>query len=111
MRYTLSICDNRIFRRLYNKGKSAASRSVAVYFRRNGKRENRLGLTVGVKVGHAVVRNLIRRRLREIYRLSEELLIQGVDIVIVARSAAAKADYHELERELLGLFARLGLLK
>lgn len=46
---------------------------------------NRLGLTVSTKVGCAVVRNRVRRRLREIYRLNEDMLTSGVDIVVVAR--------------------------
>ena len=66
MKHTVSLKGNRSFRRMYAKGKSAASSSLALYCRRNGSSENRLGLTVGTKVGKAVRRNLVRRRLREI---------------------------------------------
>ena len=69
-------------------------------------KEIRLSLNIGehdfaTKVGHAVVRNRIRRRLREIYRLHEPGFRQGVSLVIVARARAASADYHRLETELL----------
>ena len=78
---TQSLKQNHLFRRLYQRGKSAAGRHVVVYCRKNGLPYNRLGLTVGTKVGHAVVRNRIRRRLREAYRLSEGQFLSGYDIV------------------------------
>lgn len=83
--------------------------SVVLYYRRTGRRSTRLGLTVGTKIGSAVVRNRIKRRIREIYRLEEPLLQPGFDLVIVARSRAKTADYHTLERELKKAFAAAGL--
>ena len=74
MKYTVSLKENRVFRRLYAKGRSAVSPTMVLYCRKNGRRENRLGLTTGTKLGHAVVRNRVRRRLREIYRLQEHRL-------------------------------------
>ena len=62
------------------------------------------------KIGHAVVRNRIRRRLREIYRLHEPELARGYDIVVVARMRAHDADYHRLEADFLKAAGRLGLL-
>ena len=59
---------NSDFRRLYSKGQSAVNSYVVVYCRRNREKVNRLGYTVSTKLGHAVVRNRVRRRLREIYR-------------------------------------------
>ena len=59
---------NSDFRRLYSKGQSAVNPYVVVYCRRNREKVNRLGYTVSTKLGHAVVRNRVRRRLREIYR-------------------------------------------
>ncbi len=91
MKYTVSMKENHLFRRLYAKGKTAASPTVAVYVRPNHSHRNRLGFTVGTKVGKAVVRNRVRRRLREIYRLHEEEIAPGVDLVIVARGRAAGA--------------------
>ena len=110
MKHTVSLKGNRSFRRMYAKGKSAASSTVVLYCRRNGSGENRLGLTVGTKVGKAVRRNLVRRRLREIYRLHEGELRRGWDIVAVARTRAAKASYRELEADFLRAAARLGLI-
>lgn len=110
MRFTQSICDNRVFRRMYNRGRSAASPAAAVYCRRTGREGNRLGITVGVKLGKAVTRNLVRRRIREIYRTNEEKFARGFDIVVVARSRSVNARYRDLERDMLGAFSRLGII-
>ena len=57
MKYTVSLKQNHEFRRLYHKGKSAVSPYFAIYCRRTGRPESRLGITTGVKLGHAVKRN------------------------------------------------------
>ena len=100
---------NRDFRRAYRKGRSAAEPCLVVYARRNGAQQNRVGYTVSNKLGCAVVRNRVRRRLREIYRLGEERFRPGFDIV--ARVRSVSADYRRLEREFFRACAGLGLLK
>ncbi len=72
---------------------------------------NRLGLTVGTKVGNAVVRNRVRRRIREAYRVHEDCFVPGWDIVVVARVRSAYVPYRVLERGLLQLCGKLGLLR
>ncbi len=109
MKKTVSIRENYIFRRLYAKGKTAVTPLLAVYAKRNGQPGNRLGLTVSTKVGGAVVRNRVRRRLREIYRLHEEQLRPGWDVVVVARIKAAHSSYAALERSLLSQLDKLGV--
>ena len=111
MKHTVSLKENRIFRRLYAKGKSAVAPTMVLYCRKNGRRESRLGLTTGTKLGHAVVRNRVRRRLREIYRLHEGSFCRGYDIVVVARSRAVTASYQQLERSYLALAKKLHLLE
>lgn len=110
MKYTVSLKENRIFRRLYAKGKSAVGSAMVLYCRKNGGTTNRLGFTVGTKLGHAVVRNRVRRRLREIYRLNEDKLLPGYDIVVVARVRAVHSRYDQLERQFLSLASKLGLV-
>ena len=101
MKYTVSLKENHIFRRLYRKGSTAADSRLAIYVRRNGRPGNRLGLTVSTKVGHAVVRNRLRRRLREIYRLHEHELVRGVDQSVGGRGRA-RPSLHRLRRESVG---------
>jgi len=110
MRFTISLKKNYEFRRLYNRGKSAASQCVVVYCRRNNGTRNRLGITVSTKIGGAVQRNRVRRRLKEIYRLNEEMTTQGYDIVIVARMRSRFVSFHELETSVLALFRKLGII-
>ncbi len=111
MKKTTSLKENHLFRRAYNKGKTAADGRLALYARHNGQKGNRLGFTVSTKLGHAVVRNRVRRRLREIYRLNEDKLKAGLDMVVVARVRAAFSDYHQLEKSFLKLADKLDLLK
>lgn len=111
MKQTISLKQNHVFRRLYSKGKSAVDSRLAVYCRKNGRTGNRLGLTVGVKLGKAVVRNRTRRRIKEAYRIHEGAFFPGYDIVVVARVRAAHSRYRELERSLLSLADKLGLLR
>ena len=107
----VSLKENSAFRRLYYKGASAGNRYLVIYCRRNAHGCIRLGLTVSTKLGHAVVRNRMRRRLREIVRLNEGRLQNGYDIVLVARTAAVEADFRTLTRAFLTVADRVGMLK
>ena len=110
MRAEGTVKENREFRRSYRKGRSAVSPCLVVYCRRNGAGKSRLGVTVSTKVGKAVVRNKVRRRLREIYRLNREALCPGYDVILVARSRAAVTPYKKLEAAYLSLLLKLDLL-
>ncbi|NLL45256.1 MAG: ribonuclease P protein component [Clostridiales bacterium] len=111
MKFTESLKNNFEFRRLYNRGKSASSPLLVIYCRRNGRRVSRLGITVGKKVGNAVVRNKLRRRLRESYRINEDFFVRGWDIVVVARVKSRYAPFSELCSDFLALSSRLGLFQ
>ena len=106
----VTLKKNYEFRRLYGKGKSAVTPYLVVYCLKNRSEYRRVGFTVSVKLGKAVVRNRVRRRLREIYRLNESKLKSGVDIVIVARGRSVGAEYAEIERAFLAACSKLGLL-
>ena len=111
MKVRCTLKKNSDFRRLYAKGKSAANPYLVLYCRRNRTGENRLGYTVSTKLGHAVVRNRVRRRLREIYRLNAPALKQGWDIVVVARQRCVGADYHKMDAAFLRACRELGLCR
>ena len=110
MKFSKSLKENSQFRRLYARGNSAVDPLLVIYCRKNNAACNRVGITVSKKLGHAVVRNRIRRRLREIYRLHEAEFRCGFDLVIVARGRAVDASFARLERAFLSLSGRLGLL-
>ena len=107
----VTVKENGDFRRIYRKGRSAVSGGVVVYCLKNRKGMSRLGVTVSTKLGHAVVRNRVRRRLREIYRLHETQFLPGYDIVVVVRGRAMDAPYRELEQAYLSLAEKLSLLR
>jgi ribonuclease P protein component len=111
LKFTTSLNKNHEFRRLYNRGKSAGSLYVVIYSRKNGSASNRLGITVSKKIGGAVQRNKVRRRLKEIYRLNEVNLNKGYDVVIVARVNSKTAKYSELEASVISILKRLGILR
>lgn len=110
MRFSTSLKLNHVFRRLYHSSGFADSYLV-LYARRNRTGVNRVGITVSKKLGHAVVRNRTRRRLREIYRLNEQRLQPGWDIVVVARTRAVEAPFSKLTASYLSLAARAGILR
>ena len=109
MKKTVTIKENRTFRRIYNRGKSAVTPHLVLYVRPNGQRRNRLGVTVSTKLGGAVVRNRARRRLREVYRLAQPNLKQGYDLVLVARARSVNGPYVRLAAAFDRACAQLGL--
>ena len=109
MKHTESLRQNYAFRRLYAKGKSAAASNIVLYTNKNRGTNSRLGITVSTKVGNAVCRNKIRRRLKEIYRLHESTLKPGQDIVIVARVRSKDASYRTLTHDFTRLCEKLYL--
>ena len=109
MKFSSSLKKNHIFRRLY-ASKGTANSYFVLYARPNRSGHNYIGITVSKKLGHAVVRNRTRRRIREIYRLNEERFAQGWDIVVVARSRCIKASFSALKEAYLSLAQEAGLL-
>ena len=95
----ISIKENSDFKRLYYRGKSVVRKRLVIYYRKNRLQTNRLGITVSPKIGCAVVRNRVRRLLKENYRLLQGLAV-GFDIVIVARGSSADASFSELGKDL-----------
>jgi len=110
MKFSSSLKLNHIFRRLYHTS-GFADGYLVLYARKNRTGENRVGITVSKKLGKAHVRNYVRRRLREIYRLNEDKFQPGWDIVVVARSKAVNADFTRLTQSYLALAKKAGILR
>ncbi len=110
MKYSSALKLNHIFRRLYATSGHANSHLV-LYARKNHTGANRVGITVSKKLGCAVVRNRVRRRLREVYRLNEAKFAPGWDIVVVARSRCVGADFGNLTHAYLSLAEKAGILE
>ncbi|MGV3719890.1 MAG: ribonuclease P protein component [Actinomycetota bacterium] len=102
--------SNREFQRVYRVGKSWAHPLAALHLAPlSGNR--RFGISVSKKVGNAVLRNRVRRRLREVVRAALPDLRTGFDAVIVARAAAADADFEALSQSVAELFRRARLIR
>ena len=110
MKFSSALKLNHIFRRLYSSSGHANS-FLVLYARKNHSATNRVGVTVSKKLGCAVVRNRVRRRLREVYRLNETRFAPGWDVVVVARSRCVKADFHQLTHAYLSLAEKAGILE
>ncbi len=110
MKFSSSLKLNHVFRRLYASS-GFANAYLVLYARRNRTGLNRVGITTGKKLGHAVVRNRARRRLREIYRLNEDKFLPGYDIVVVARGRCIEAPFDKLTKAYLSLAQKAGILR
>lgn len=107
----VTVKENYEVRRIYRKGKSAVSPQLVIYCQRNRRGHSRLGVSVSTKLGCAVVRNRVRRRIREIYRLNKAKMLPGYDLIVVARVRAVETDYQKLDRTYLRLLEQLDLLR
>lgn len=94
---------------VYEKGSSWTNRLVVMKAVPNGRISSRYGISVSKRLGTAVVRNRVKRLLREILRLTP--IKVGWDIILIARPAAAKADYSTLKKAVGELLTRAQLLK
>ena len=110
MKFSSSLKLNHIFQRLYHT-KGVADGFLVLYARKNRSGSNRVGITVSKKLGKAHVRNRVRRRIREVYRLNEEQFQPGWDIVVVVRSKAVDAEFSRLTKSYLSLAKKAGILR
>ena len=99
----------RDFALVRREGRSWPGRLLVLAARPNGLDLNRFGFSVSKRVGNAVTRNRVKRRLREAARLSD--VIPGWDILLIARAGAGESDYRELERSMTNLLKRAKLLR
>ena len=107
-----SLKKNKEFKKVYENGKSYATRNLVIYCLNYEKgKKNRYGLSVSKKIGNAVVRNRLKRRLREIIREFEsEKEFKGYDIIFIARKPVVNLDYHRLKRDVKKLYQKMNII-
>ena len=111
MQKTVSLTNNKEFKRIYNRGKSLVNSLLVLYYMENELSLNRLGITVSKKLGKAVVRNRVRRIIKESYRLKELYIREGYDIIFVARVQSRGASYKQISSAMDQLLKRAELIK
>ena len=97
------------FAAVWSEGRSRVDRLFVIKVRRSGLGVTRFGFSVSKRIGNSVVRNRVKRRLREAARSAS--VEAGFDIVIVARNGAAEADFTRIERSIHNLFKRARVLR
>lgn len=98
------------FSAIYKKGKSFGGKYVVLFCRKNGLGYNRLGYLASKKVGNSVVRNRARRLMRESYRQLENDLLQGYDLILIARNGIQPVKCEAVRRCMYSLFKKAGIL-
>lgn len=111
MKHFNSIKKNRDFQTVYGRGKSLANKLLVMYVMKTERPDTRIGISVSKKVGNSVVRHHITRLIRESFRLHEDMVETGLDIVVVARAAAKEKDYKSIESAYMHLCGLHNILK
>jgi len=99
------------FNEVYNKGNSVVDRLLVLYCLPNSKPFSRFGFSVGKKVGKAVIRNRLKRIMREICRTNIRMIKEGYDCVIIVRPRSAGEKYSSLEKSFLKLAGKAKIIK
>jgi ribonuclease P protein component len=104
----MRLTDSPEFERVYRQGTAYRGRLFSVHAFPNEHGTPRLGLSVSRKVGNAVARNAVRRRLREVFHSCIPEISGDLDLVVSARPAAADAGFEELREEFSESLGKLG---
>lgn len=89
------------FNKVYRNGKSMANQQFVLYYLPQPNQEEfRLGVSVSKKVGNAVVRNRLRRMMKEIVRLHKDKMTPHYDYILIARKPASELDYQTMEKSI-----------
>jgi ribonuclease P protein component len=97
--------------RIQNRGKKIRGRYLILLAIHNNLPVSRFGITVSKRIGNAVRRNSIKRKIREIQRLNRDNIDPGHDVVVIARQRASEATFRQLEAEYLRLARNGGLMQ
>ncbi len=103
----MRLTDSPEFERVYRQGTAYRGKLFSVHAFPNEHGTPRLGLSVSRKVGNAVTRNAVRRRLREVFHSCISGMSEDLDIVVSAKPAAAGATFEELREEFSESLGRL----
>ena len=101
MKKSFRVKREKDFKEIFQYGTSFANRKFVVYQLENQQNHFRVGLSVSKKLGNAVTRNQIKRRIRHILQSVKGSLVEHVDFVVIARKGVETLEYAEMEKNLL----------
>lgn len=100
------------FQRVFRFGQSVANYQFVLYSKKNAELTHfRLGVSVSKKLGNAVVRNRLRRQMKEIVRLHKDQILGGYDLILIARKPVANMSYHQMEKSIIHILKKASLLQ
>lgn len=102
------LLNSQQFRNVYSRGQKFDNRLFSAFILRTESNDQRLGITVTRKIGHAVVRNRQKRRLREVFRLRDKSFLEGVgyDLVINCKPELINAKFDQIRDALAQVLRR-----
>ncbi|MDF2902741.1 MAG: rnpA [Bacillus sp. (in: firmicutes)] len=104
MKKKFRIKKNKDFQIVFKQGKSFANRQFIIYvLKKNEQSKFRIGLSVSKKIGNSVMRNRIKRRIRQSFFELKDFIKEENDYVIIARKPAAEMEFHEIKSSLIHL--------
>lgn len=103
------LTQNKEFRVVYRKGKSYSNEMLVLYVYKTKNDYTRFGISVSKKVGKSVVRNRVKRLIKESYRLNCHKIKKGYDLVFIARTLSSNKNYTSIENSLINLVKKAGL--
>ncbi|WP_053373412.1 ribonuclease P protein component [Paenibacillus sp. FJAT-27812] len=112
MHRKLRLRNREDFSRIYRGGKSFANGQFVVYWSKQPTAEPfRLGVSASKKIGNAVVRNRMRRMIKEIVRHQANRIVPKTDFILIVRKPATEMKMKEMEKSVLHVLKKAGLLK
>ncbi|MGM9571193.1 MAG: ribonuclease P protein component [bacterium] len=107
LKKSIRLKKNKEFKRVYNYGKSWANKYLVLYRLEQKNNQLKVGFSVSKKIGNAVVRNKLKRQMREIFRLNKDKIKnKNASFVFIARQRVKEANYNEIEKSALDLLRR-----
>lgn len=107
---TVTLKKNREFQHVYRTGKSMSSRIMVLVFSRTKRGSLRIGFSVSKKIGNSVMRNRVKRRMRECFRQNMPEVITGYSLIFIARGDIVAASYQQIEKSMRLLLEKSRLL-
>jgi len=111
MKKVYRLRKNMEFKKVYKSGKNYWNRNLILYVKKSGLEESRIGVSITKKVGNAVTRNKLKRRIREIHRENLTSIKKGYDLIIIPKKNAVDLSFKELESAIRHIYKISGLLE